>query len=60
MLAPALEGMVGEPLVERRGAGGPADAGGAAAPPALPPGEERRVAHALLDRHRRGQLDEPV
>ena len=58
MLAPPLEGMVREPLVERRGAMD--EAGEDEAAEEIPPEDERLVVHALLDRHYREQLDQPI
>ena len=64
MLAPVLEGLVGEPLIERQGlaqvmADRLADRTDAASSD-IPPEEERRTVHETLDRHYRKQLDEPI
>ena len=64
MLAPALEGMVGEPLVERQDlAQAMADRAADEAPeasPDIPPEEQRRIVHESLDRYYREQLDEAI
>jgi hypothetical protein len=64
MLAPVLEGMAQEPLVERQvlaqAAADRPTVGKAAASTGLPPEEERRITHESLDRHYRNQLDEPI
>ena len=64
MLASALEGVVGEPLIERqtlaqvmadRSAGKTAEASSD-----IPPEEKRRITHESLERHYRQQLDESI
>jgi hypothetical protein len=64
MLASALEGLVGEPLIERqtlaqvmadRSAGKTAEDSSD-----IPPEEKRRITYESLDRHYRTQLDEPI
>ncbi len=64
MIAPVLEGMAKEPLVERQVLAQPMAGrpivGKAAASSDLPPEDERRVIHESLDRHYRKQLDEPI
>jgi uncharacterized phage protein gp47/JayE len=63
MLAPVLEKLVGEPLVERQAlAQIMADrvANRTAAVSSVPPEEARRIIHENLDRHYRKQLDEPI
>ena len=64
MLAPALEGLVGEPLVERQDlAQAMADRSADEAPaasPDIPPEEQRRIVHESLDKYYREQLDEPI
>ena len=64
MLVSTLEGLVGEPLIERqtlaqvmadRPASRPTDASSD-----IPPEEKQRIIHENLDRHYRKQLDEPI
>jgi hypothetical protein len=64
MLAPVLEKLVEEPLVERQAlaqimADQVADRT-AAVSSVIPPEEARRIIHKNLDRHYRKQLDEPI
>jgi hypothetical protein len=64
MLAPVLEGLVGEPLVERQDLAQAMAERAAntipAVPSDIPDEEERRIVHESLDRHYRRQLDEPI
>jgi hypothetical protein len=64
MLAPSLEGLVDEPLVERQElAHAMADQAAdttADVSSDLPPDEQRRIVHESLDRYYREQLDEPI
>ena len=64
MLAPSLEGLVDEPLVERQELAqvmaDPAADTTAAVSSDIPPGEQRRIVHESLDRYYREQLDEPI
>ena len=64
MLAPALDGLVDEPLVERQdlaqAMADQADDTSAAVSCTIPPDEQRRIVHESLDRYYREQLDEPI
>jgi hypothetical protein len=63
MLAPVLDGLVGEPLVERQDLDQAMD-DRADEPNALssdiPPKEQRRIVHESMDNFYRAQLDEPI
>ena len=61
MLAEALEGLVGPPLIEHgEAAGTPAGQGPPPAPSALSPEEQRALVLQTLDDHYRRVLDEPI
>jgi hypothetical protein len=63
MLAPVLEGLVGEPLVERQDleqAMADTDDDTTALSSDIPPEEQRRIIHESLDTYYREQLDEPI
>ena len=63
MLAPALDGLVGEPLVERQDLQQVIDDkadDSAVALSDIPPEEQRRIVHESMDNYYRDQLDEPI